>query len=98
MAQSIGPALRKHWRRLRNHLHSVHAMALANLGEMATGLALMNGLPDKMRGLLRAECRCEIPSSNQDSELDVSCEIRDTAGDVVSVVTAHWLIGPEKGN
>ena len=159
MAQSIGPALRKHWRRLvtlpagkrlfsrllgkyvpytgtlgatievlepghcvvmlkerrklRNHLHSVHAMALANLGEMATGLALMNGLPDKMRGILtrfdieylkkargrlRAECRCEIPSSNQDSELDVSCEIRDTAGDVVSAVTAHWLIGPEKGH
>lgn len=144
MAQSIGPALRKHWRRLvtlpagkrlfsrllgkyvpytgtlgavievlepghcvvmlkerrklRNHLHSVHAMALDSLGEMATGLALMNGLPDKMRGLLRAECRCEIPSSNQDSELDVSCEIRDTAGDVVSVVTAHWLIGPEKGS
>jgi len=159
MAQSIGPALRKHWRRLltlpagkrlfsrllgkyvpytgtlgavievlepghcvvmlkerrklRNHLRSVHAMALANLGEMATGLALMNGLPDKMRGiltrfdieylkkargLLRAECRCEIPSSNQDRELDVSCEIRDTAGDVVSVVTAHWLIGPEKGS
>ena len=98
MAQSIGPGLRKHWRRLRNHLHSVHAMALDSLGEMATGLALMNGLPDKMRGLLRAECRCEIPSSNQDRELDVSCEIRDTAGDVVSVVTAHWLIGPEKGN
>ena len=157
MAQSIGPALRKHWRRLvalpavkrlfsrvlgqfvpytgtlgatiavlepghcvvllkerrklRNHLRSVHAMALANLGEMATGLALMNGLPEKTRGiltrfdieylkkargLLTAECRCDIPSSNQDRELDVRCEIRDTAGDVVSSVTAHWLIGPEK--
>ena len=159
MAQSIGPALRKHWRRLvalpagkrlfsrvlgqfvpytgtlgatitvlepghcvvllkerrklRNHLRSVHAMALANLGEMATGLALMNGLPEKTRGiltrfdieylkkargLLTAECRCDIPSSNQDRELDVRCEIRDTAGDVVSSVTAHWLIGPEKGS
>ena len=159
MAQSIGPALRKHWqrlaalpggkwlfsrllgrfvpytgtlgatiavlepghcviklkerRKLRNHLRSVHAMALANLGEMATGLALMNGLPDKMRGiltrfdieylkkargLLTAECRCEIPSSHQDHELDVRCEIRDTAGDVISIVTAHWLVGPEKGS
>ena len=157
MAESIGPALRKHWqrlvalpggkrlfsrllgefvpytgtlgatievlepghcivklkerRKLRNHLRSVHAMALANLGEMATGLALMNGLPDRMRGILTrfdieylkkargrlmAECRCEIPSTNQELELDVRCEIRDTAGDVVSVVTAHWLVGPEK--
>jgi len=98
-------------RKLRNHLRSVHAMALANLGEMATGLALMNGLPDKMRGiltrfdieylkkargLLTAECRCEIPAGNQDRELDVRCDIRDTAGDVVSIVTAHWLIGAEK--
>ena len=105
--------LLKDRRKLRNHLRSVHAMALANLGEMTTGLALMNGLPEKMRGiltrfdieylkkargLLTAECRCEIPSSNQERELDVSCEIRDTAGDVVSIVTAHWLIGPEKGS
>ncbi|MEN8204850.1 MAG: DUF4442 domain-containing protein [Pseudomonadota bacterium] len=103
----------KERRKLRNHLRSVHAMALANLGEMATGLALMNGLPEKMRGiltrfdieylkkargLLTAECHCEIPSSNQECELDISCEIRDTAGDMVCVVTAHWLIGPEKGS
>jgi acyl-coenzyme A thioesterase PaaI-like protein len=101
----------KERRKLRNHLRSVHAMALANLGEMTTGLALMNGLSDKTRGiltrfdieymkkargLLTAECRCEVPSSNQDLELDVRCDIRDTAGDVVSIVTAHWLIGAEK--
>ena len=105
--------LLKDRRKLRNHLRSVHAMALANLGEMTTGLALMNGLPEKTRGiltrfdieylkkargLLTAECRCDIPSNNQDRELDVRCEIRDTAGDVVSSVTAHWLIGPEKGS
>jgi acyl-coenzyme A thioesterase PaaI-like protein len=159
MAQSIGPGLRKHWRRLsalpagkrlfsrllgqyvpytgtlgatievleqghcvvlleerrklRNHLRSVHAMALANLGEMATGLALMNSLPDntrgiltrfnveylkKARGLLTAECRCEIPSDNSEQELDIRCEIRNTADEVVSIVTAHWLVGPEKGS
>lgn len=159
MAQSIGPGLRKHWRRLavlpagkqlfsrllgqyvpytgllgatvavlepgrcvvmlkerrklRNHLKSVHAMALANLGEMATGLALMNSLPQdargilrrfdidylkKARGLLTAECDCDIPASNHECEIAVNCEIRDSAGDVVSVVTAHWLIGPEQGS
>jgi acyl-coenzyme A thioesterase PaaI-like protein len=98
-------------RKLRNHLDSVHAMALANLGEMATGLALMNSLPEKARGILKrfdidylkkargrlmAECRCEIPADNQERELAVQCEIRDMAGALVSVVTAHWLIGPEQ--
>lgn len=159
MAQSIGPGLRKHWRRLaglpagkrlfsrllgqyvpytgnlgatievlepghcvvtlrerrrlRNHLDSVHAMALANLGEMATGLALMNSLPEKVRGILRrfeidylkkarglltAESRCDIPAGNHERELAIKCEISDSTGDVVSVVTAHWLIGPEQNS
>jgi acyl-coenzyme A thioesterase PaaI-like protein len=97
-------------RRVRNHLHSVHAMALANLGEMATGLALMNSLPAGMRGILtgyrinylkkargrlRAECRCPIPSGNSRQEFELSGEIRDTEDEVVAVITARWLIGPE---
>ena len=72
-------------RELRNHLDSVHAMALADLGEMATGLALMNSLPEqargilkhfhidylkKARGLLTADCRCEIPDGNQQREIE----------------------------
>ena len=86
-------------------------MALANLGEMATGLALMNSLPEKTRGILKrfhieylkkarglltAECRCDIPAGNHERDLAIKCEICDSAGDVVSVVTAHWLIGPEQ--
>jgi len=100
-------------RRLRNHLQSVHAMALANLGEMTTGLALMNSLPEqargilvhfdidylkKARGMLSAECRCEIPAGNQERELEISCDIHDSAGALVSVVTARWLIGPERAD
>jgi acyl-coenzyme A thioesterase PaaI-like protein len=97
-------------RRVRNHLHSVHAMALANLGEMATGLALMNSLPEgtrgiltgyrinylkKARGKLRAECRCAIPSDNSRQECELTGEIRDMVDEVVAVITARWLIGPE---
>jgi acyl-coenzyme A thioesterase PaaI-like protein len=98
-------------RKLRNHLKSVHAMALANLGEMATGLALMNGLPEntrgilagfnveylkKARGVLVAECRCEIPDSNAEHQVEVLCEIRNTSGDIVTLARAQWLIGPEQ--
>ena len=98
-------------RYVRNHLGSIHAMALANLGEMVTGLALMNSLPDKARGILTgfsvdylkkargrltAECRCEIPVDNTEREYELSGEIRDAQGDTVSIARAHWLVGPEK--
>jgi uncharacterized protein (TIGR00369 family) len=97
-------------RRLRNHLGSVHAMALANLGELATGLALMNSLPEQARGILTgfsvdylkkargqltAECRCEIPSSNLEHEYLLTGEIVNEDGDVVAIARARWLVGPE---
>jgi len=96
-------------RRLRNHLHSIHAMALANLGELVTGLALVNSLPDatrailtgfridylkKARGTLLASCRCEVPSGNADRDVEVDGEIRDSEGAVVATVRARWRIGP----
>ncbi len=97
-------------RTLRNHLRSVHAMALANLGEMVTGLALMNSLPDQARGILTgfemdylkkargrlvAECRCTIPADNAEREYETCGEIRDAAGELVAVARARWRIGPE---
>ena len=98
-------------RKVRNHLHSIHAIALCNLGEMVTGLALMNSLPDKTRGiltglsinylkkargLLTARCDCDIPENNSQQELLLSGRITDSDNDLVSEIQARWLIGPEK--
>ncbi len=100
-------------RKVRNHLRSVHAIALANLAEMATGLTLMNSLPDdtrgiltgiqmqylhKARGLLTAECVCEIPDSNAEREMQVTGDIKNEAGEIVAKGIALWRIGPEKNS
>lgn len=97
-------------RRVRNHLHSIHAMALANLGELVTGLALMNSLPDNTRGILTgysidyvkkargpllAGCRCAVPTDNAERTVAVDGEITDSTAEVVATVQARWLIGPE---
>jgi acyl-coenzyme A thioesterase PaaI-like protein len=101
----------KEHRKVRNHLKSVHAIALVNLAEMATGLTLMNSLPDntrgilvdiemqflkKARGRLSAECHCDIPPDNSQQEVQLDGEIKNAQGEVVATARANWLIGPEK--
>lgn len=98
-------------RRVRNHLHSIHAVALCNLGEMATGLALLNSLPQgargiltgisvdylkKGRGCLYASCRCAVPEHCEEQTHVLTGVITDARGDRVAEVEAHWLTGPEK--
>jgi uncharacterized protein (TIGR00369 family) len=94
---------------VRNHLESIHAIALANLSEATSGLAFTFGLPTgsraivtglsieylkKARGTLRAECCCPIPENNQKATYDVHVETRDGKGDLVSSATIKWLVSP----
>ncbi len=98
-------------RKVRNHLGSVHAIALANLGELTTGLAAMAGMPPKTRSILRSlevsfekkargrltsTCTSEIAAPQDNTEYSVRAEVRDEAGDVVALITGLWIIGPEK--
>lgn len=94
---------------VRNHLNCVHAIALANLGELTTGLAMMASLPDdargilagiemtyhkKARGTLTAECRCDPPSTSETMDYRVTGEIKNADGELVTTATALWRIGP----
>jgi acyl-coenzyme A thioesterase PaaI-like protein len=99
-------------RRVRNHLRSIHAVALANLGELSTGLALIGGMgPDvrgiltgidiryvkKARGRLEAEARCVLPTVEGNVDHVVKAQIHDEAGDVVATIEAHWRLSPVRG-
>ena len=96
-------------RRVRNHLASVHAMALANVAEMASGLAVLVGLPPgiqgivtgfsisylkKARGLLTAECRVGGLDVTGEQEYEAPVTITDAQGDVVAHATARWRLRP----
>jgi len=96
-------------RAVRNHLGSIHAVALANLGELASGLAMTTALPagvrgivlgietayrKKARGTLVCESRVAVPRVAGDTDHEVQAEIRDAEGDVVATVRVRWRLGP----
>jgi uncharacterized protein (TIGR00369 family) len=92
-------------RGIRQHLGSVHAVALVNLGELTSGLAMLTALPPgaraivtqlsaeyfkKARGMLTAESTVGTVGTE---EVLVEAEIRDATADVVCRVTARWRVG-----
>ena len=98
-------------RAIRNHLNSIHAIALTNLGEFTSGMALislfgenMRGIPKdihiefikKARGLLSAECKTSLPEFTTEIEHMVEAVISNEENEVVAKVSVKWLLGFKK--
>ena len=93
----------------RNHLGSVHAIALMNLAEMTSGLAMLAGLPPtvrgivttlsmtyhkKARGTIRAVAHVAVPTVSEDRDFDVKAECFDREGTLVATGHVRWRLGP----
>lgn len=101
-------AFKERWR-VRNHLNSIHAIAIANAGEAVSGLAMSLALPKgaraivtglrieylkKARGRLTIESETVAPPlADTDLEHEVVAILRDASQDEVARVIATWRIG-----
>lgn len=98
-------------RSVRNHLSSVHAIALVNLAELAGNVALAYSLPDdgrfivaglsidyiaKARGTITATTTCPVPDNSERRELEVPVEMHDDKGTLVARAVLKSLVGPKK--
>ena len=94
---------------VRNHLNCVHAIALANLAELAGNIALAYSLPDdarfivsgmqieytkKARGTITAIGEPPVPRTAARASYEVPVTLRDESGDEVAKVVLHSLVGP----
>ena len=98
-------------RAVRNHIDCVHAIALANLVELAGNVALAYSLPGdarfivagmsmeyvaKARGPLTAIASCEVPATSERREIEVKVSVRDARGAEVTRGALRTLVGPKK--
>ncbi|MGH8174447.1 MAG: hotdog fold domain-containing protein [Rhodanobacteraceae bacterium] len=101
-------------RAVRNHIGTVHAIALCNMAELSAGLATDATLPDSLRwipkgmsvrylrkavGAMTATAHVPAPAPSADgSELHAVVEIRDAAGEVVFDADVTMWITRRKGS
>jgi acyl-coenzyme A thioesterase PaaI-like protein len=96
-------------RRVRNHLKSVHAVALVNLAELTGNLAMTSRQPRQGRWIVtgldvdyvrkargRIEAFCELPELDWSKPADVTGEVvvKDASGEVVVRARPRWRLGP----
>jgi uncharacterized protein (TIGR00369 family) len=94
---------------VRNHLDSIHAIALANLAELTGNLALVYSLPPdarfivkglsieylkKARGDITGECRCEPIASSERRSYPLDVQLMDDSGTIVAKARMETLVGP----
>lgn len=94
-------------RAVRNHLNSIHAIALVNLAEVTSGTAMLMALTSEVRGIvtgltiayhkkargtLTAETTIDVPDVQGELTLEVPAVIKDSAGDVVATARVTWRL------
>ena len=107
LGNGYSEVLLKDKKKNRNHLDCVHAIALTNLGEFTSGIAVLTSIKPNFRGIvkhisidflkkargsLRAVCDCEVASIVEDTEIMVNANIYDKDDDCVARITVLWKL------
>ncbi|MBI3182942.1 MAG: DUF4442 domain-containing protein [Myxococcales bacterium] len=97
-------------RAVRNHLRSIHAVALVNLAELAGNLSLIAGLPNrarlivtglsidylkKARGPIAAVADAPPIATAERKEVEADIRLENGAGEVVARAKLRCLVGPK---
>lgn len=96
-------------KKVRNHLDSIHACAMATLTETSVGLSVLYTLPKtargiatnmhleyhaKARGPITAECRWPVPALDEATEQDIEVSLTDESGTKVATGSVRFRFSP----